>query len=273
MAAEDYIINKPKIKHTMQKYWYGGTTDIGTSREIMEDFVHAVELDDKTLFVAVADGMGSKTSGLNSACVAVSEIEYSIKRIFENNYDLFCDETELFLKEAFYNANRVLGAFKLSNIEQYSGFGCSLTCAVFKDSGEMSYAHCGNTRLHLIREDKNGNFAVKQLTADHTLGYQMLKEGIMTIDEYYWSQERLQLTSALGELTNPIIDTITVDLKKNDFIVITTDGIHYTLSSVSIGDLVLMSGKCDDAADALIKAAKETKYPDNASAMVVYSNI
>lgn len=83
--------------------------------------------------------------------------------------------------------------------------------------------------------------------------------------------DRLVLTSGLGILPEPklqILDNLSI--KKNDILLMTTDGIHYAIRPEALSDIVLQSGTCSDAAKSLIEAAKIEKYPDNMSALIAY---
>ena len=67
---------------TMENYIYGGVTDIGYKRDINEDYINIVELDDKTLFAIVADGAGSKCSAIQPASIVSSEMVQILRRVF-----------------------------------------------------------------------------------------------------------------------------------------------------------------------------------------------
>lgn len=255
----------------MDNYLYGGFSSVGYSRELNEDYISATELDDNTLFVLIADGAGSKTSSIQPASIVGCEIEEIIKREFAYNKQLLLENAELFLKEAMLSANRVLGAFKRANEELYSGFGASVSCCLLWENRNFCYAHTGNTRIYLIRRKKDGVAFINQLTVDQTKARSLLDRGLITPEQYHTHPDNLSITGGLGIALEPEIYTYTDELKSHDFLLMTTDGIHYAIKPEPMSDIVILSGSCNEAATALIEAAKLQKYPDNMSAMIIWA--
>ena len=256
----------------MKNYIYGGSSDIGYKRDINEDYINIVELDDETLFTIVADGSGSKCSAMQPASIVSSEMLQILRRVFAEDRDLFLANTGLFLREAMHTANRVLGAFKLGNEEMYAGFGASVTCCVSTTGGKFTLAHCGNTRLYLIRiNPKDKVPTIKQITQDHTKARHLVDEGLLTLEHYHTHPDRLIITSSLGVTTDPVIQINSGKLKENDILLLTSDGIHYSIVPAAIMQLVVSSENCDGAVASLIEASKIQKYPDNMSAAVLWN--
>lgn len=254
----------------MNNYMYGGFSDVGFMREINEDYISAIELDNTTLFAVIADGQGSKASSMQPASIAATEMNYIIRRVFKQDKELLLENPEVFLAEAMQAANRVIGAFKSANEELYAGFGSSVTCCLMWEGGHYSFAHAGNTRLYLIKFDKQGLPKMIQLTKDHTKARKLYDDGIITLEQYHTHPDRLVLNSGLGEWVNIEIQTYTDVMKPQDFILMTTDGIHYAVTPNPIMEFVVRSESCEDAAHVLIDAAKSQKYVDNMSALIIW---
>lgn len=256
----------------MNNYLYGGASDVGYGRENNEDYMNVVELDDSTLFAIVCDGGGSKCSSLQPAAITANHICETIQRLFKSDKALLFEHAGLFLQEAILSANQVLGAFKKGNEEMYAGFGSGVTCCLCSDKGNFSFAHTGNSRIYLIRiHAKDKLPQMKLLTRDHTKAQRLLDEGHITLEHYHTHPDRLTITSCLGVSSDPVIQTYTGKLKKDDILLMTTDGIHYAIIPDAIMQLVVASENCDHAVKALIEAAKMQKYPDNASAIVLWN--
>ncbi|MDR0287774.1 MAG: protein phosphatase 2C domain-containing protein [Clostridiales bacterium] len=256
----------------MENYIYGGSSDIGYKRDVNEDYINIIELDDQTLFAIIADGAGSKCSAIQPASIVSSETIQILRRVFASDKDLFLSNAGLFLRESMYTANRVLGAFKLGNEEMYAGFGASVTCCICTVDGKFTFAHCGNTRLYLIRINQKDKVpTIKQITQDHTKARHLVDEGLLTLDHYHTHPDRLVITNSLGVIADPVIQVNSGTLKQNDILLLTSDGIHYALVPEAIMQLVVSSENCDGAATALIEASKIQKYPDNMSAMVLWN--
>lgn len=251
----------------MNKFRCGATVDIGCDRENQEDFVQFEELDEENLLCVIADGTGSRKEHPQPASIAVMDIIENIRNIYKEQPKLFFQNPEFFLKHAMQTANRLLGAFKLGNEEIYCGYAASVTCCLFAHDYSIYVAHCGNTRLYLMRDGK-----LKKLTRDHTKAAELLRDGSIDIETYHVHPDRLKMTSGIGVVMDPEIQTISGKIRDTDLVILTTDGVHYAVREPFIPELVLAGDNCTAASANLVSAAKELKYPDNMSAMVVHGN-
>lgn len=249
---------------------WGGLTDAGFHRETNEDHVKAeyIDRDKKLLFASVADGMGSHNQDIQPAILILNEISLHLKNAYSMNPELFRQNILFFLEEAYFHANRVIGAVKLGNEELFAGFAASVTCCILSDDGIFSFAHAGNTRLYLLRT-KNGESNLLQLTKDATKAQLLVDEGKLEPELYYSHQDRLTLTSGIGVVADPFIQTFEGRLKEKDVILLTSDGIHYAIRPEGIKNVILASEGYEAAAANLITGAKEMKYNDNMSALLI----
>ena len=252
-------------------YSWGGSSDEGYGREVNEDAIRLIDYSgDVSLFV-IADGMGSSPSGLQPAVIAITEIEAVVRRMFAENRELLLQEPGVFLREAMLTANRVLGAFVISNEERHSGFGASVTCCLVHGGSSFCFAHCGNTRLYLLRgHPQDGSVQMRQLTRDHTKAMKLLDDGVITQEQYHTHPDRMSYTSGLGNFAFPEIQVFDSRLKAKDVLLMTTDGIHYAIRPEAIAEIVYSAVGCDVATAALVQAGKMLKYVDNMSAVMVY---
>lgn len=255
------------------KFLYGGYSDVGYGRDANEDSVSVLELDDNHIFAVIADGTGSHGAGdLQPALIATKCVNDLVKRTFDTNPAAFTDNAESFLKEALLSANQVLGAFKIANEEIYNGYASSMTACFISSDRTFSCAHTGNTRLYLIRvHPKDGGIIVKQLTQDQTRGMKLIREGTLKAEDYPFSPERLVILGGLGMVSEPTIQTFSGKIKEKDFLLLTTDGIHYSIRPEPMASLVIAASQCDDAVKALAEAGKTLKYNDNMSSIVIYA--
>lgn len=253
----------------LTKILYGGKSDVGFKREINEDYVGATELGDDAVLAIIADGSGSKASSLQPASIAAREVADAVKRIYEKDGPEFLFENaEPILREAMHFAGRVLGAFKAGNDELYSGFFVSMSCVLLQNNGGIALAHAGNTRIYIVR-----NGTIRQLTKDHTQAEKLLDDGVISELDYYSHPANVVMTSGLGVLSDPIIQTYAGKAKSGDMILMTSDGIHYAVRPEPMVDIIMAAGNCDDAAQSLIAAGISQKRPDNMAAMLLVYDI
>ncbi len=254
------------------RYLYGGYSDVGYKRELNEDFMNVTELGNDCLFAVIADGAGSKASSLQPAAIATREVDNVIKRVYAKDKEALLKYPTLFMYEAMLSANQTIGAFKLGNEELFAGFASSLTCCLLYDNDKMAFAHTGNTRLYLIRVNPKDNIPnIRQLTVDQTKAHKMLNEGAITLEEYHTHPDRLIITGGLGVVSEPLIQTFEAKIKPLDFLLMTTDGIHYAIKPEPLAEIVIRSETCDNAVKALIEGAMSLKYNDNMSAIVLFN--
>ena len=255
------------------KYFYGGTSDYGNLREVNEDFLTFEVLREDILIGVVADGAGSRQCGfaLQPAVIAATEIVDTMKRLYTANPELVEKYPTEMLTEAMLSANRTIGVFKVANEDIYSGFGvCLSVCMVI---GERFYfAHCGNTRIYLIRHMSDGSPRIIQLTHDHTRAARMVEEGTLSDGEEYYSHPmRYQYTSGLGFVPEPEIQTYSAAWKMGDLLVLTSDGIHYAIRPEHICRIILEGHNWSEATKNLIEGAKMQKMNDNMTVAVIYN--
>lgn len=110
------------------------------------------------------------------------------------------------------------------------------------------------------------------MTRDHTKAMYLYEQGLITMEDYYQHPDRLRMTSGVGVVADPVIQTMAGKLQEKDIVVMTTDGIHYALRPDAMEEIVLRSEWVDQAAASLVSAAKDiVKYPDNMTAAVLCS--
>lgn len=255
------------------KFVYGGTTDYGSGREINEDFLAFSVLREDILLGVIADGAGSRQCGFafQPAVIAATEIVSVVERMYKSNPELVEQYPIEVLSEAVYSANRSIGIFKVANEDLYSGFGvCLSVCLVI--GGRFFLAHCGNTRIYLIRHMQDGSSKIIQLTHDHTKAAEMVAEGTLADgEEYYSHPARYTFTSGLGFVPDPEVQTYSARLKQGDLLVLTSDGIHYAIKPDAIRDIILQSDNWEVASKSLIDGAKMLKMNDNMTAAIIYN--
>ena len=250
----------------MNRYEIGGTIDIGPNRESQEDFMQYKELDDDRVLCLIADGSGSRSEYPKPAPIISMNILEQLERFFKYDPNLFMKNPLMFMKEAFFQANKLIGSFKIASEELFSGYASSVTLLLLAEEHKFYVAHCGSTRLWMLREG-----TLRQITRDHTKAMDLLNEGVIDQETYYVHPDRLVLTSCIGVMAEPEIQLRQGVFKQNDMFLLTTDGVHYAIRPEYISQIILDSPpSCEAATNNLIIAARDvSKYPDNMCAMMV----
>jgi len=259
---------------------YSGASEIGfadTETHVNEDFVHVKEFQTDegiVTFGVVADGAGSlgQSAKYQPAVLAAIQVEEALQRLCEDNISEFLLCPHVFMREAMVSASYTLGAFRMCDEQHYSRFATSMSCVLFYQDS-FAFAHTGNTRITLIRRNKNNPEMsdIKLITRDMTKGMELVKAGKISFNDYHLHPARLEVTGGLGLTVTPDIQVMTAKLHPQDIIILTSDGIHDAIRPDAMFEFLKRSQTCDDAVQTFIAAAKAEKYEDNMTALIFWN--
>lgn len=231
------------------KYW--AKSDIGKKRAHNEDTFYA---NDETKLFMVADGMGGHKGGDKASKLAV-------KSAVESFLADGIKDIKNALKKAFiHSATEVFNAG--NTFLSLKGMGTTLS-AIAIDGNIAHIAHIGDSRIYCIRNEE-----IFLITNDHSLVNEQVEAGIISEEEARVSHLRNIITKAIGhkEIVNP--DFSSFNIKKNDIILLCTDGLNNMLSDKEILDII-NKNPCSKVVDLLIKEANLRGGLDNITAVLV----
>jgi protein phosphatase len=194
-------------------------SDVGCHRAINEDsgkIVHPGdpgELVRKGILIAVADGMGGHEAGEVASRMAVE----TVARV----YYASPEDSGAALASGFQEANREIHAFA-SQKPELAGMGT--TCSALAVAGEaVCAAHVGDSRIYLVRRG-----SIYQMSEDHSEVMQMVRQGLLSLEEARRHEDRNVLLRALG--TRPEVEvsgwTEPLPVFPGDRFVLSSDGLH-----------------------------------------------
>lgn len=222
---------------------HAALSDIGLQRSSNEDSF----IDQPPLF-AVADGMGGAQAGEVASRLAVETLR---ERAAAGDS----------LNEAAAEANRRIFKLAVENPD-HAGMGTTLTA--LRLAGERAeLAHVGDSRAYLLRDQ-----AMTQLTDDHSLVGEWMREGTMTPEEAMASRYRSVLSRALGTEDEVEVDHEEVDLRAGDVLLLCSDGLSGTVPDDKI-KAALLGRAPEEAARRLVREAKSRGGHDNITVVVV----
>lgn len=128
---------------------------------------------------------------------------------------------------------------------------------------ELLAAHCGDTRLFLVRGDE-----VRQLSEDHSEAQRLFHEGRLSGKELFDYPRRHILESALGIPGEPLVQRIHCPLQAGDWLVLATDGAHGKLHHRDLLDIARSSRNPAQFRDAC-RSLVEAREPRDNYTMVV----
>lgn len=206
-------------------------SETGPTRSGNEDSILCFHPDRQrnNVFAMVADGMGGHLAGEVASRLAC---EFAAAFI-QTHYDK--SDTNNTLISLVKQAHLTIADTANKNT-QYRGMGTTATL-LFIHQKQMYFAHAGDSRLYVLR-----NGRLQQLTTDHTLVNQWLKEGKITAAEAINHQNKNVITQALGTVQEIHPETGPEDfvVQNNDRYFLCSDGIYDVLTDAELEDLIKM---------------------------------
>lgn len=237
----------------------GIKSDLGQARVANEDFCLArvVSLPDREMaLLAVADGIGGHRAGDVASRTAIGRLEEEVLGALERGQPPLAA-----IEQAVWAANTAV--FELaSSQERYTGMGTTLTAALMAKE-ELFIAHVGDSRLYLYRDG-----VCRQLTADHSLVGELVKNGELSLDEARSHPQRNVLTRAVGIERQVKIDLYTETLQIEDIILLTSDGLFTLLDDVAIASFLAQRKDLQQIAEDLVAEANRRGGHDNISVVL-----
>jgi len=210
----------------------------------------------KGTLVVVADGMGGASAGEVAADLAV--------RLIPEAYYASTTEPGLALKQSLEAAS---SAIYRQAQEDLTLRGMGTTCvALAIRRSEAFMAYVGDSRLYLLRD---GQFY--QLTDDHSVVNEMVRQGLLTREQARNHEERNVLSLSMGG--RPEISASGWDepmsLREGDRFLLCSDGLHDLVSDERMR-LIVAEFPPEEATLRLIEAAKQGGGHDNITAAIVH---
>jgi len=239
-----------------------GLSDVGRKRQNNEDNFGIDR--DLRLFI-VADGMGGHAAGEVASRMAIELILDYIRRTATSDEPYLTGFNNRFsragnrLSSAIILANQVISDASTKR-EEWQGMGTTVVAAWLADPdcARLSIAHVGDSRVYLLRSGE-----MRQLTTDHSLVEEQIREGFMTREEARDSAIRNMITRALGyrERVNP--DIIELPMEPGDRLLLCSDGLNTMLTDQEILDIIRLNANLKNACRQLVDAANERGGRDN----------
>lgn len=246
----------------------GACTDAGVARDHNEDCALALELESvasgrvgPVLVAAVADGMGGHSAGEVASRTAIGVFARTVQRSLSTLASAEPGLSQL-TESAFEEANREVNQLGVAHSAN-SGMGTTLTTALFAD-GRLCIGHVGDSRAYLIRDG-----VARQLTRDHSIVQKKIDEGLLTAEEAARSEERNLLLRALGSRPIVLSDLIYEDLQAGDAVLLSTDGLHNSVSLQEIAAIITANPDPQAACERLVSCARARDGSDNITAVCI----
>jgi protein phosphatase len=247
-------------------------TDVGQTREhnedayLVSDLARGQPIDFDTavqqrvgargLLFMVADGMGGAAAGELASATAVDVVLRSLRDEWATaaatTPAAFVDAIE----RAAQTANSVIYRYATEHPE-VRGMGTTATIAGLL--GDTVYlAQVGDSRAYLIRDG-----VARQLTKDQSLIQKLVEAGEMTEEQAEHSERKNIILQALGPEAHIKVDLTHQQLRRDDVLVLCSDGLSGLIKGEDIARCVREAGDLLSACQRMVDLANEHGGPDN----------
>ncbi len=234
-------------------------TDPGRVRKANEDSLFA---DGRLGLLIVADGMGGHNGGEVASRIAVDTIAGLITARLEDPNEP--GDMDGLIRGAVKQADGRIRA-QANGDPALQDMGTTLVLALCRGSS-IHLAHVGDSRAYLIR-----NGEIQQLTEDHSLMAQMLRDGQLTKEDAPHFRLRHVVTRSLGNRSVSEVEIATVEWRTGDHLLLCTDGLTNMVADSELCSFIAAGGSdlersCREAVD----RANRNGGKDNISAVLAY---
>jgi protein phosphatase len=214
----------------------------------------AVRVDDR--LVLVADGMGGHAAGEVASELAAD----TVIRQFA------LDPSARGLVGAVAEAHRIIG-HDASEHPDREGMGTTLVAlgVVDSENGPTPVViNVGDSRAYQLRDG-----ALRQITLDHSVAEEWVRQGRLTPEEAAVHPRRHQLTRTLGVDADATPDVFPLNVEMGDRVLLCSDGLSNELNDDEIAALASAPAPLETAVSSLVELANRRGGRDNISVVVV----
>jgi protein phosphatase len=261
-----------------------GLTDPGRVRSSNEDRFVVVELA-RTMYVhqtnvpqskaqygshrghlfLVADGVGGHQAGEVASALGVVTVEGFVLNTLKRLVSMEVPEEQGVLKEfrsALLEADARIFE-EASRHPELLGMGTTLTMA-FAVNRRLLVAHAGDSRCYLLSGGE-----LRQLTQDHTMVAEMVRQGAMSAAEASSHPYRHVITNVLGgKEPGVLVELLKLDLEAGDVVLMCSDGLTEMVPDARIAAILQEEKEPRLACERLVAEANEQGGQDNITAIV-----
>lgn len=232
-------------------------TDIGHQRQENQDRVGAVINNDGNQLLIIADGIGGNHNGDLAAELTVSSLIHQ----FKNKPP----KTELeairwFAREVQIVNDQIIK--RSQSNPQLRDMGTTMVAAIII-ADTVIIANIGDSRGYILHDQ-----LLTQVTIDHSLVNELVKTGDISADEALKLPQSNIITRAIGISPEAQVEVNRFQLKKNDQLLLCSDGLFKTVSQGKLIKVLESSASLKTKCGQLIKFANAAGGPDNITVLI-----
>ncbi|MCA9524653.1 MAG: protein phosphatase 2C domain-containing protein [Myxococcales bacterium] len=250
------------------RYFSAALSDVGQKRTNNEDF----HLEDADLgLYLVSDGVGghqagevaSKTTATTIRDLVAEHHDSLVRWNAESNGHV---KILRFLEQAVERACEVVHQTAQDDPD-LKGMAATLTLLLAFEQRAI-VAHVGDSRLYLARGDR-----VHLLTNDHTLGNELVREGVISKEDAKNHRAANVLVRAIGQHPTVKVDTLVLDVLSGDTFILCSDGFSNYLERAAELRGLISEESLEKTAQDLVALANERGGSDNITVVAVRAEV
>jgi protein phosphatase len=222
---------------------HAALTDIGLRREVNQDAFLATDR-----LWAVADGVGGGPGGDVAARIAIEALSRGASTV---------EDLERRAQDAAADVHAVSRA-----VPDLTGMATTLTAALLTPAG-LAVVHAGDSRLYRLRAGR-----LEQLTEDHALVDQLVRNGVIKPERAASHPLRNMLTRALGRDPDVDYQRLLVPTRPGDLFMLCSDGLNKMVGDDAIAAILGAHPALETATLELVRAANAAGGRDNVTVVL-----
>jgi serine/threonine protein phosphatase PrpC len=215
--------------------------------------------------LVVADGMGGANAGEVASGLTVEIVEEFLLNTLKRFSNLQAGEERNAMNElqnALFRADARIFEETVKHPEWF-GMGTTLTLA-FAVNWKLFVAHAGDSRCYLFSKAR-----LKQLTHDHTITAELLRQGVDLPNGGKDHPYRHVVTNIVGGNAPGVeVECLRSDLHPGDKILLCSDGLTEMVSDAEIADILGQEQEPQGACERLVAEANKRGGTDNITVIV-----
>ncbi len=231
-------------------------TDTGIRRMMNQDYCFTSDsaIGNLPNLYIVSDGMGGHKAGDYAS-------RRTVERVVASALRDTADDPVKILKDAIKRANEIL-VLESRDDEDKRGMGTTIVAATIVN-GKMHVANVGDSRLYIINEN------ICQITRDHSYVEEMVRRGQLDPQAARNHSEKHVITKAVGAEWTVEPDFFEVELKKDDMVLLCSDGLTNMVTDERIYEIVSELKEPKKIVKQLVDEANFNGGSDNITVVVV----
>jgi serine/threonine protein phosphatase PrpC len=238
---------------------WGAETHAGKLRQENQDRFFA---DPEPALFLVSDGMGGHRGGALASGIVAEDLPVMIENALDKLRAGTPRSIRSLLERTIAEQSRQLQLEGTSE-SGYRDMGATIVLALLRN-GRCFIANVGDSRAYRLRAGR-----LMQLTRDHSVVSELIEKGRIEPEEALDHPASGQLTHYIGMEEKARSHVRSFGLKKDDRILLCTDGLTDMLSDDTIAAILRSQSDPQTACKALVTAANNAGGHDNITALII----